>query len=73
MRFDSSSEMLGFMVTRIAIGKGIEVCYQPDRMPGILEFPMIAPTWCMEIQYKLQSAGGKLVRGKIHNTIHKLK
>ena len=38
-----------------------------------LEIPAIAPTWCMEIQYKLQSAGGKPVRGKIHNTIHKLK
>ena len=37
-----------------------------------LEIPEIAPTWCMEIQYALQSDAGKPVRGKIHNTIHKL-
>jgi hypothetical protein len=37
-----------------------------------LDLPDIAPTWCMEIQYTIQSADGQPVRGTIHNTIHKL-
>ena len=37
-----------------------------------LEIPEIAPTWSMEIRYKIRSASGTPVRGKIHNTIHTL-
>ena len=37
-----------------------------------LKIPGIAPTWCMEIKFGLQSRQGKPVRGVIHNTIHNL-
>ena len=37
-----------------------------------LEIPGIAPTMCMEIKYSLTAPGGKVIRGVIHNTVHKL-
>jgi len=37
-----------------------------------IDVPAIAPTWCMEIQYKLKSAAGEDWHGTIHNTIHAL-
>lgn len=37
-----------------------------------LEIPKIQATWCMEIQYRLQTSDGKPLVGKIHNTIHSL-
>jgi putative heme-binding domain-containing protein len=37
-----------------------------------LTVPELAPTRGMEISYRLQSATGKPVEGKIHNTIHRL-
>ncbi|MBT4866785.1 MAG: heme-binding protein [Planctomycetaceae bacterium] len=43
-----------------------------DGKQVFLQIPEIAPTWCMEINYEVQSATGKPIRGKIHNTIHKL-
>ncbi|MCP3915264.1 MAG: heme-binding protein [bacterium] len=45
----------------------------PDGQTVLLAVPDIAPTWCMEIRYELSSAAGEPVRGKIHNTIHRLK
>ena len=44
----------------------------PDGRTVRLFIPTIAPTWCMEIVYALQSADGKPIQGKIHNTIHAL-
>ena len=43
-----------------------------DRQTLLLEMPGLAPTWCMEIRYALQSAEGKPVNGTIHHTIHRL-
>lgn len=37
-----------------------------------LTLPDIAPTWCMEIRYRIRSAEGTVVDGVIHNTIHNL-
>lgn len=37
-----------------------------------LELPDLAPTWCMEIKYRLKGADGRAVSGRIHNTIHEL-
>lgn len=37
-----------------------------------LSLPGLAPTWCMEIDYRLKGADGEEVRGKINNTIHAL-
>lgn len=38
-----------------------------------LEVPEIAPTWGMEILYRVPAAGGRVISGKIHNTIHHLR
>jgi hypothetical protein len=38
-----------------------------------LTIPKIAPTWCMEIRYRMKSAAGKPVEGTVHNTVHKLR
>jgi putative heme-binding domain-containing protein len=35
-----------------------------------LEIPDLAPTWGMEIQYRLKAPDGRAVTGTIHNTIH---
>lgn len=35
-----------------------------------LELPDLAPTWGMEIKYRLKGADGRAVTGTIHNTIH---
>ena len=43
-----------------------------DRRSVQLELPEIAPTWCMEITYRIRSADGTPVEGKMHNTIHRL-
>ncbi len=37
-----------------------------------LFIPDIAPTWCMEIRYRLRDAEGERFSGVIHNTIHEL-
>lgn len=37
-----------------------------------LDLPELAPTWCMEIKYRLTGADGRVVAGVIHNTIHSL-
>jgi len=37
-----------------------------------IHLPDLKPTWCMEIKYRLSSAGGQPVEGVIHNTIHAL-
>ena len=37
-----------------------------------LELPGLAPTWGMEIQYRVTAADGRRVSGTIHNTIHEL-
>ncbi len=38
-----------------------------------LDLPDLAPTWGMEIKYRLTGADGRSVIGVIHNTIHELK
>lgn len=37
-----------------------------------ITIPQLAPTWCMEILYKIRNKTGEEVRGKIHNTIHEI-
>lgn len=37
-----------------------------------LDIPDLAPTWGMEIRYRLTGADGRAVSGTLHNTIHKL-
>ena len=37
-----------------------------------LDLPDLAPTWCMEIRYRLHGAEGRIVAGVIHNTVHAL-
>ena len=37
-----------------------------------LELADMQPIWCMEIRYKLRSADGKEIEGKIDNTVHHL-
>jgi putative heme-binding domain-containing protein len=38
-----------------------------------LDLPDLAPTWGMEIKYRLTGPDGRSVTGVIHNTIHELK
>src|SRR5581483_9521745 len=35
-----------------------------------LDIPDLAPTWGMEIRYRLKAPDGRAVTGVIHNTIH---
>ena len=37
-----------------------------------LGLPDLAPTWGMQIEYRLKGPDGRAVVGVIHNTIHKL-
>jgi hypothetical protein len=37
-----------------------------------LDLPDLAPTWCMEVKYRLRGTDGRLIAGTIHNTIHEL-
>ncbi len=37
-----------------------------------LDLPDLAPTWCMEIKYRVKGTDGRAVVGTIHNTIHAL-
>lgn len=37
-----------------------------------LNLPDLAPTWCMEIKYRVCGADGRPISGTIHNTIHGL-
>ncbi len=37
-----------------------------------LDVPDLAPTWCMEIKYRLKGTDGRAVTGTIHNTVHEL-
>ncbi len=37
-----------------------------------LELPDLAPTWGMEIRYRLKGRDGRAISGQIHNTIHEL-
>ncbi len=37
-----------------------------------LDLPDLAPTWCMEIRYRLTGTDGRPIAGTIHNTIHAL-
>ena len=43
-----------------------------DRKTVRLEVPDLAPTWCMEIKFRVKGADGRPVAGVIHNTIHAL-
>ncbi|MGI9241004.1 MAG: hypothetical protein ACR2RV_09385, partial [Verrucomicrobiales bacterium] len=44
-----------------------------DGKSVLLHLPEIAPTWCMEIEYKLKGAAGEEVRGTLNNTVHALR
>ncbi|AWM41148.1 Cytochrome c [Gemmata obscuriglobus] len=37
-----------------------------------LDLPDLAPTWGMEITYRVKGKGGRTVTGTIHNTVHEL-
>lgn len=37
-----------------------------------LRLPEIAPTWCMQISYKLKTQSGKTITGTVQNTVHVL-
>ena len=37
-----------------------------------LDLPDLAPTWCMEVKYRVKGTDGRPVSGVIHNTIHSL-
>jgi hypothetical protein len=37
-----------------------------------LELPDLAPTWCMEIKYRLKATDGRAITGTIHNSIHEI-
>jgi hypothetical protein len=37
-----------------------------------IKLPDLAPTWCMEIKYRLTGTDGRIITGRIHNTIHEL-
>ncbi|MEZ6064318.1 MAG: DUF6797 domain-containing protein [Planctomycetaceae bacterium] len=43
-----------------------------DNRTVTLHLPDLAPTWCMEIKYRLKGTDGRPVTGRIHNTIHAL-
>jgi mono/diheme cytochrome c family protein len=43
-----------------------------DKRTVTLTLPDLAPTWCMEIKYRLKGEDGRLITGRIHNTIHAL-
>ena len=38
-----------------------------------LDLPDLAPTWGMEIKYRLTGTNGRSVTGVIHNSIHEFK
>jgi hypothetical protein len=38
-----------------------------------LDLPDLAPTWCMEVRYRLKGTDGRPVLGVVHNTIHELR
>ena len=42
----------------------------PDGKTVRLGLPDLAPTWGMEIKYRLAGTDGRLISGTIHNTIH---
>lgn len=44
----------------------------PDGKTVRLDLADLAPTWGMEIKYRLTGADGRLISGTIHNTIHGL-
>jgi hypothetical protein len=44
----------------------------PDGKTVRLDLPDLAPTWCMEIRYRLSGADGRIIAGVIHNTVHAL-
>lgn len=45
----------------------------PDGKTVSIELKNLAPTWGMEIKYKLKGLDGRAIVGTIHNTIHALK
>jgi putative heme-binding domain-containing protein len=44
----------------------------PDGKTVHIEVPGLAPTWGMEIQYRLKGTDGRAVVGVVHNTIHEI-
>ena len=43
-----------------------------DQKTVRLVIPDVEPTWCMKIEYRLESTEGKPVTSEIHNTVHRL-
>ncbi len=50
---------------KLAVSKAV-----PDGKTVWLEIVGLAPTWGMEIQYRLKGTDGRAITGAIHNTIH---
>lgn len=44
-----------------------------DGRTVVLEIPQIKPTWGMEVTWELRDPNGKPIKGRLHNTIHKLR
>ncbi len=42
----------------------------PDGKTVRLDLPALAPTWGMEVKYRVKGADGRAVTGTLHNTIH---
>jgi hypothetical protein len=53
----------------LAVGKAV---LADDGKTVRLDLPDLAPTWCMEIKYRLKGTDGRSVTGVIHNTVHAL-
>jgi putative heme-binding domain-containing protein len=53
----------------LAVAKAVA---SPDGKTVRLDLPDLAPTWGMEIKYRLTGIDGRLITGTIHNTIHGL-
>jgi hypothetical protein len=52
--------------------KVARVTVSADAKTVRLDLPDLAPTWCMEIAYRVKGRDGRPVTGVIHNTIHEL-
>ena len=52
--------------------KVTSVTVSEDGKSVTLQIAEMRPTWCMEIQYNVKAVDGSIVRGVVHNTVHRL-
>ena len=69
--------VLALAVRAIAQDKEVQVTFGPgkpelDGKSVQLELTDLAPTWGMEIKYRLKGTDGRAISGTIHNTVHAL-